>query len=123
LVAELARVGIDNISDPLVDVTASGTGATRARSVSQPLHRLEFVAVEEPFDPVIDRTPTDAESLGDLLGRLALIEPKQRLGTASLLAHGVVRREEFQLRALQGRENERGHRFTCGKARVFDGSL
>jgi hypothetical protein len=70
----------------------------------------------EPIHPVRDRPAADTEGLGDLLSRLALVEPQQRLCTASLLGHGGVGGEVFQLHALPGGENERCHRSTLRKS-------
>lgn len=67
----------------------------------------------EPLDPVVDRPAADAEGLGDLLGRLALIEPEQGLGTAPLSGHRVVSGQVFQFRALSTGEDERSHQSTC----------
>jgi hypothetical protein len=77
----------------------------------------------EPLQPIVHRPATDAEALSDLLDRLAFVEPEQRLGSAPLLGDGVVGGQAFQLRALPGGEDERGHRSTCDQEGESDGSL
>jgi hypothetical protein len=79
--------------------------------------------VEEPLPPIIDRPAADAEELSDLLGRLALVEPQQRLGATPLLGDGAMGGQVFQVRTLPAGEYERRHRPTCGKAMKSDSSL
>src|SRR5512142_887558 len=123
VVTERTRVGIDDRGDPEVDATVRRTRSARARGVGQSLPQGTLVAVVEPYQPIIDRRAADAEGLSDLLDRLALVEPEQRLSAASLAREGVVGGQEFQLRARPGGENERSHRSTCDKAWESDGSL
>src|SRR5512135_1789721 len=123
VVTEGTWVGIDDLGDPRVDTTVSGTRSARARSVGQSLLEVMFVAVVEPLPPIIDRPAADAVGLSDLLDRLALVEPEQRLGAAPLLGDGVVGGQVFQLRALPWGEYERNHRSTCDEAWESDGSL
>ena len=100
-----------------------GDRADGRRGVGQALPQVMPVAVVEPLPPIIDRPAADAEGLGDLLDRLALVEPEQRLGAAPLLGDGVVGGQVFQLRALPGGEYEGSHRSTCEKAMESEGSL
>jgi hypothetical protein len=123
VVTERTRVGIDDLGDPGVDATVPRTRSARARGVGQSLPQVTLVAVVEPLQPIIDRPAADAEGLSDLLDRLALVEPEQRLGAAPLLGDGVVGGQVFQLRALPGGEYEGSHRSSCDKALESDGSL
>src|SRR5512135_1742993 len=122
-IAEITRVRVDDLSDPGVDATVRRTRSARARGVGQSLPQVTLVAVVEPLQPIIDRPAADVEGLSDLLDRLALVEPEQRLSAASLPRDGVVGGEEFQVRTLPAGENERSHRSTCNKALESDGSL
>ena len=122
-VAEVARVGVDHLGDPGIEATVRRPWSARARGVGQPLPQVTLVAVMEPLPPIIDRPAADAEGLSDLLDRLALVEPEERLGAAPLLGDEVVGGQVFQLRALPGGEDEGSHRSTCDKALESDGSL
>src|SRR5512135_3347780 len=112
VIAEVTRVRVDHQGEPGVDATARGARAARSRIVGQPLPQVDLGALAEPLRPVIDRPAADVEGLGDLLSRLALVEPEQRQGTAPRLGHGGMGGEVFQLQALPGGDNERSHRTT-----------
>ena len=81
----------------------------------------EAVAVVEPLQPVVDR-PGGWRRASATCSALALVEPQEGLGTASLLGHRVVSGQVFQLRAVPGREIERSHQSTCDEAMKSDGS-
>ncbi|OJV39267.1 MAG: hypothetical protein BGO29_09600 [Bacteroidales bacterium 36-12] len=101
-VAEATGVGVDDLGDPLVDAPVPRTGAARPRGVRQALPQPEVGASLEPLHPVVDGPAADAEGVGDLLGRLALVEPQQRLGAAPLPGHRGVRGEVLQFEPLPG---------------------
>jgi hypothetical protein len=122
VVAERTRVGVDDLGDPGVDAIAPRPRSARAGGIGQSLPQIRPIAIVAPPQPIVDRPAADAEGFGDLSGGLALVEPQERLGTAPLPGHGVVRGEEFQFRTLPGREDERGHRSTCEKAMGSDDS-
>jgi len=110
VVAQVAGIGVDDLSDQGIDDPQCRGGTAWARGIRQTGAEIESLTLLKAFRPVVDRLATDMKPFGDLIRRLALGKPEHGLGTATFPCRGSMEHEVFQVDPLPVAENDRSHR-------------
>src|SRR3954447_25159037 len=83
VIARLAGIGVDDLSDQRIDDPQGRGGTALARGIRQAGAEIESLTLLKALRPVVDRLATAPEPSGALTGRLAPGEPEHSLGTAT----------------------------------------
>ena len=79
MVAELARVGVDDPGDQGIDFAVAGSGATRARRVGEAPAQIKPRALLQSIGPVVDSLAGHQQGFRDLLDRSDALLIDERL--------------------------------------------
>jgi hypothetical protein len=86
VIAVRPGVLLDDRSDDGVEDAQGGGRSAGARAILEPFEDVSAATLLEAVDPVVQGLAADAEVIGKLLGRVAIGEPEEGLGTAALTA-------------------------------------
>jgi hypothetical protein len=88
VVAKVTRVCVDKVLDDRVDDTREDRGTTGSLSIREAGRQVEFGALLEAGNPVVDGCPRDAQAASNVADGIARAEPEESLGTAQ--EQGIV---------------------------------
>jgi hypothetical protein len=88
VIAEVTRIGVDKLRNDWLNDTSDDRWTARALGVGEAGRQVEFGALLEAENPVVNRGARYAQPTSDVADSIARAEPIESLGTAQ--EHGIV---------------------------------
>jgi hypothetical protein len=105
-IAEVARIGIENVHDQRLDNTSGYRRSASSLGVGEALGHLQILALQEAINPVVDCRSCDTQTSGDLTDRYSGREPENGQRTAqNLCILGVMDQDLYGSEFVYGDSN------------------